>query len=207
VNDATNMKSGAATGLVQRLAALLRTRERQFWFLQTLGWGTFFVAAYLGALAAEKPVSYNQLIIVAAASGYVLSLVLRYVYRLLWQRSPTVFITSAVLLSYLMGLVWTLLKNLVFWEVYRPDYWPDNLMSYFSGAFGSTYVFLCWSGLYFGIKYYLQLQEQTQQTLKATSAAHQAQLWLCSRRVTRCVKSARCGQHNRSDAYRPDRSS
>jgi hypothetical protein len=34
---------------------------------------------------------------------------------------------------------------------------------------------LCWSGLYFGIKYYLQLQEQTQQTLKATSAAHQAQ--------------------------------
>jgi signal transduction histidine kinase len=170
------MKSGAATGLVQRLAALLRTRERQFWFLQTLGWGTFFVAAYLGALAAEKPVSYNQLISVAAASGYVLSLVLRYVYRLLWQRSPTVFITSAVLLSYLMGLVWTLLKNLVFWEVYRPDYWPDNLMSYFSGAFGSTYVFLCWSGLYFGIKYYQMLQDQRRKTLRANALAHEAQL-------------------------------
>jgi len=35
---------------------------------------------------------------------------------------------------------------------------------------------LCWSGLYFGIKYYQQLQEQTEQTLKATAAAHQAQL-------------------------------
>jgi LytS/YehU family sensor histidine kinase len=35
---------------------------------------------------------------------------------------------------------------------------------------------LCWSGLYFGIKYYLQLQEQMEQTLKATAAAHQAQL-------------------------------
>jgi LytS/YehU family sensor histidine kinase len=35
---------------------------------------------------------------------------------------------------------------------------------------------LCWSGLYFGIKYYQQLQEQTEATLKATAAAHQAQL-------------------------------
>jgi LytS/YehU family sensor histidine kinase len=41
---------------------------------------------------------------------------------------------------------------------------------------GSFYIFLCWSGLYFGIKYYQQLQEQTEQTLKATAAAHQAQL-------------------------------
>jgi hypothetical protein len=48
-------------------------------------------------------------------------------------------------------------------------------MDFVSGILGSFYILLCWSGLYFGIKYYLQLQEQTQQTLKATSAAHQAQ--------------------------------
>ena len=41
---------------------------------------------------------------------------------------------------------------------------------------GSFYILLCWSGLYFGIKYYQQLQDQTEQTLKATAAAHQAQL-------------------------------
>lgn len=49
-------------------------------------------------------------------------------------------------------------------------------MSHFSGVMGAFYIMLCWSGLYFGIKYYQQLQEQTQQTLKATAAAHQAQL-------------------------------
>jgi len=49
-------------------------------------------------------------------------------------------------------------------------------MDFVSGILGSFYILLCWSGLYFGIKYYLQLQEQTEQTLKATSAAHQAQL-------------------------------
>ena len=41
---------------------------------------------------------------------------------------------------------------------------------------GQFYLMLCWSGLYYGIKYYQQLQEQTEQTLKAVAAAHQAQL-------------------------------
>jgi len=156
--------------------AWLGTRERQFWFLQTLGWSTFFIAAWVGALAAEKPVSYNQLIIVAALSGFLLSLMLRYVYRVLWKRSLTVFITSAVGLSYLLGLGWSVTKNLVYWKVYKPEYWPDGLMSYFSGAFGSTYVFLCWSGLYFGIKYYQMLQDQRRKTLRANALAHEAQL-------------------------------
>jgi LytS/YehU family sensor histidine kinase len=45
-----------------------------------------------------------------------------------------------------------------------------------SGTMSSFYVLLCWSGLYFGIKYYQQLQLQTEQTLKATALAHEAQL-------------------------------
>jgi LytS/YehU family sensor histidine kinase len=49
-------------------------------------------------------------------------------------------------------------------------------MDYVSGVMGSFYILLCWSGLYIGIKYYQKLQDQTEQTLKATSAAHQAQL-------------------------------
>ena len=40
----------------------------------------------------------------------------------------------------------------------------------------SVYVLLCWSGLYFGIKYYQMLQRQTERTLAANAAAHQAQL-------------------------------
>lgn len=49
-------------------------------------------------------------------------------------------------------------------------------MDFVSGVMGSFYILLWWSGLYFSIKYYQQLQEQTEQTLKATAAAHQAQL-------------------------------
>ena len=49
-------------------------------------------------------------------------------------------------------------------------------MGFVGGVMGSFYIMLCWSGLYFDIKYYQQLQDQTEQTLKAHAAAHQAQL-------------------------------
>lgn len=48
----------------------------------------------------------------------------------------------------------------------------DNI----GGVPGSFHILLCWSGRYFGIKYCQQLQDQTQATLNATAAAHQAQL-------------------------------
>ena len=40
----------------------------------------------------------------------------------------------------------------------------------------SFYLIGTWSGLYFGIKYYQMVQRQNERLLKATSAAHRAQL-------------------------------
>jgi LytS/YehU family sensor histidine kinase len=56
------------------------------------------------------------------------------------------------------------------------EWQPSTPWDYLSGVMLSFYVCLCWSGLYFGIKYYQQLQEQTERALKATATAHQAQL-------------------------------
>ena len=82
-----------------------------------------------------------------------------------------------LLTSYVVALGWRVLHNLLYWDWVKHGWRPDDdWMYYFSSVLGSFYVTLCWSGLYFGIKYYLQLQEQTEQTLKATAAAHQAQL-------------------------------
>jgi LytS/YehU family sensor histidine kinase len=109
---------------------LVRDRGRLFWILNIAGWTGYALAAWLGALAHEKPEAYFAVIFASSAVGLIITVFLRLIYRDLWNRS-----------------LWVLF-----------------------------YILLCWSGLYFGIKYYLQLQEQTQQTLAATSAAHQAQL-------------------------------
>jgi LytS/YehU family sensor histidine kinase len=48
--------------------------------------------------------------------------------------------------------------------------------SYFSGALSSTYLLVCWSGLYFGIKYYETLQKQREEALRASALAQEAQV-------------------------------
>ena len=40
----------------------------------------------------------------------------------------------------------------------------------------STYLLLCWTGIYFGIKYYESLQQQREATLRAATLAQEAQL-------------------------------
>ena len=45
-----------------------------------------------------------------------------------------------------------------------------------TGSLSTTYLLLCWSALYFGIKYYESLQQQREAALKATALAQEAQL-------------------------------
>ncbi len=163
-------------GLARGLDRLAQSRGRQFWLLQAMGWGAYFAAAYIGALAYEKPSSYLLLLIGGAVMGFVLSILLRYTYRAIWTRPPRVIVATGLAACYGLGLVWSVGKNLIYWKLYKLDYVPDSPLAYLHGTLTSTYVFICWTGLYIGIKYYQMLQDQRQQTLRANALAHEAQL-------------------------------
>jgi two-component system LytT family sensor kinase len=50
-------------------------------------------------------------------------------------------------------------------------------MAYISGIIGYSYfLFLCWSGMYFGLKFYRLLQEEKEKSIRAESQAHESQL-------------------------------
>jgi two-component sensor histidine kinase len=158
--------------------------------LNISGWTGYTLAAWLGALAHEKPESFFAVILVSAVVGLIITIFLRLIYGDLWNRSPLVLAIGMLVACYVFSIGWISLHNIMYWDWVKHGWRPDGPMGYVGGILGRFYVLLCWSGLYFGIKYYLQLQEQTQfgikyylqlqeqtqQTLKATSAAHQAQL-------------------------------
>ncbi len=156
--------------------SLLRDRGRLFWTLNIGGWLGYTLTAWLGAFAHEKPESYFAVISATAVVGFLLTLPLRSLFRQLWKRPVGVMAVAMVVVCYVFALGWRWLHNVLYWDWVKQSWQPEHLMDYVSGVMGSFYILLCWSGLYFGIKYYQQLQEQTQQTLKATAAAHQAQL-------------------------------
>ena len=155
---------------------LFRDRNRLFWILNVAGWTGYALAAWLGALAHEKPEAYFAVILAAAVSGFIGTLPLRSLYRRLWSRSVLMLGTATLVACYVIAFFWQWLRNVLYYDWVKDSWQPEHLMDYVGGVLGSFYIMLCWSGLYFGIKYYQQLQEQTEQTLKAVAAAHQAQL-------------------------------
>lgn len=153
-----------------------RNRARLFWILNIGGWAGYTIAAWLGALAHEKPESYFAVILATAASGLLATWPLRALFHRLWAKSLVVLATTMMVACYALAFAWRWLQNYLYYYWVKNDWQPEHLMDYVGGVLGSFYILLCWSGLYFGIKYYQQLQEQTEQTLMATAAAHQAQL-------------------------------
>src|SRR6185437_1589548 len=58
----------------------------------------------------------------------------------------------------------------------EPDWTFKTLFEIFASAVSTTYLLLCWSALYFGIKYYENSQKQREAALRSAALAQEAQL-------------------------------
>lgn len=156
-------------------SSLLTDRNSQFWALNLLGWGGYAATGFLGAINYQKPPAYMALLLGAALTGFLLSLPLRQICRRLWLKPGATIASMTLLCCFGLALVWRAISNYMY-RSWVEDYEITSFTDHFSGVMSSFYLLLCWSGLYFGIRYYQRLQEQTEQTLRANAAAHEAQL-------------------------------
>jgi len=158
-----------------RWGTLTVNRDQQFWLLQLLGWSGWGLGgalswAYWGATASEI-----WLFAPSAAAGLIVSTGLRYAYRAIWEAPPIPRILAVVALSYLGAGFWQFVKNAINAYVTGRVFGTD--IGYFEGILVvGFYPMLCWSGLYFGIKYYQLLQEESAKVLRVSAMAHEAQL-------------------------------
>ena len=157
------------------LSQLRSSRNVRFWSLHAAGWLAYGLAVYFGFLFYKRPAGLGPAIAVAAAGGFVLSVPMRYVYRAIWGRGERWVIPVVLATSYLTALALRIVINLdcLHFLDRKPFTSPFDL---FEGALMSTYLLLCWSALYFGIKYYESKQQQQEAVLRAVTLAQEAQL-------------------------------
>ena len=117
-----------------------------------------------------------------AVLGGTLTLGLRPFYRRLHRRevSIPVLIAVSAVCSYLLSVGWTVLHRGgvdLLWE------WVDgqpltlrSLPGLISGALFYTFIPMAWSVLYFGVKYYQDVQTERERALVAEGQAHRARL-------------------------------
>jgi two-component system, LytTR family, sensor kinase len=151
-------------------------RNALFWSLHAAGWAAYGLTQYIGGFFYPDPSSYALVWLVAAAAGFVLSAPLRYIYRGLWGRPPRTIIIGALVSCYLTALTLRMVINLSYREFVQPDWQMQTSLEIFGGAMSTAYLLVCWSALYFGIKFYESKGQQEEAMLKAVALAQEAQL-------------------------------
>jgi hypothetical protein len=162
---------------VLTLSQLRSSRNLVFWSLHAGGWLAYALAYYCGYFLFYKPpAGIGPLIAIAAVAGFVLSMPMRYIYHGIWGRGERWVIPVVLGTSYVTALALRIVINIGCQHFIDPKHSFDTLFDLFEGAIISTYVLLCWSALYFGIKYYESKQQQHEAMLKAVTLAQEAQL-------------------------------
>ena len=151
-----------------------------------LMWFHYFVIALLPILWATGTGSGPMKRMAAPMIGglvtsMLFTLILRALYRYMWDMDIVRRFIAIVIASGFAGVGWMVCRGAIFFHFFPEERKPHKeagmgLLSYFDGSLSATWVMLVWSALYFGIKYYMLLQEERQRSLKVMSMAHAAQL-------------------------------
>jgi hypothetical protein len=153
-----------------------KNRNVLFWTLHAAGWAAYGITQYVGALFYPNSASYARMWLVVTVAGFVLSSPMRYIYRRLWGEAPRTIVVGVLLTCYVTALVLRLVINLAYIKFVEPDWQVKEIFELFGGALSTAYLLLCWSGLYFGIKFYESKRQQEETMLKAVALAQEAQL-------------------------------
>lgn len=152
-----------------------------FWWLQVLGWSGFGLVSFY-ALSAYFEVSEPGTLILYEATRMAMALsmtlLVRPFYRRLWAR-PASFpaIGLACLAGSLACGVGLLVSfKLIFMRAINPLSRAGDLSTYPKTILDYSLIFFAWSVLYFGIKYWRELEAERQRRLRTQALARQAQL-------------------------------
>lgn len=161
------------------IETLSQNRNYQFWVLQFAGWMGWIILFTIRGLQFGDSAPHTYLLFLDALAGMLLTTGLRYIYHIVWNKSVITRVLTVLIASYAIAAIWQPIKNYASF-VYFDEFESVKhygMMAYFAGILGYSYfLMLCWSGLYFGIKFYQLWQEQIQWSIKAESMAHEAQL-------------------------------
>lgn len=145
----------------------------RFWVFQIVGWAGYSIATFLSITLINNEVSWPHIghICMSAVLGMLTCWPLRPLYQRtfhlpVWRRLSIA--TAAVVV---FSFIWTVLRIVVFaWIVGETAIWKEFNYWYF----GSLFVFLSWTVLFYGIKYY-ELLALEHQKLQEQSELKQAE--------------------------------
>ena len=150
-------------------------KNRAFWILQSAGWAGYFLLRGLGGLANAMGLLFVVPTAISTATGYSLTLLMAAAYRRLIRLNPLITWSCSIIIVLLASAAFSIIEVWAHATFYRQGEAPAGVQ--FFGAILLDFAILAaWSALYYGINFYLMLEEKSGQMARLEIQASSAQL-------------------------------
>ncbi len=150
-------------------------KNRAFWTLQIAGWAGYFLLRSLGGLANRMGISFILPTILVTVTGFSITLMMAQAYRAVIRMRAVWTWSITVLIVALGSVLFSAIEVWAHATFYDSGWRPQGIE--FLGAILLTIAILgAWTGLYYGINYYLMLDAQAERLERMAAQANHAQL-------------------------------
>ncbi len=150
-------------------------KNRAFWTLQIGGWAGYFLLRSLGGLANRMGIAFILPTILVTITGFSITLLMAWAYRGIIRMKPVWMWTLTLLILTFASVLFSAIEVWAHATFYEPGWRPEGI-EFFGAILLTLAVLGAWTGLYFGINYYLLLDEQAERFERMAAQANSAQL-------------------------------
>ena len=150
-------------------------KNRAFWILQTIGWSGYFFLRSLSGFANSMGWVFLIHTLLLTATGYSLTLLLASLFRRLIRMRPLWTLVLSLSAVALASMTFSVIETWSVSTFLKPDMRPVGV-EYLGALLLDFSLLAAWTALYYGINYFLLLEEQIDQREKLESQASSAQL-------------------------------
>jgi two-component system, LytTR family, sensor kinase len=150
-------------------------KNRAFWILQSAGWTGYFILRALSGVANAMGAMFVVHTLLLTATGYSLTLLMGSLFRRLITMRALYTVILSVAAVVLASAAFSIIETWSHSTFVDPGSRPAGI-KYFGAILLNFALLAAWSALYYGINYYLLLEEEIDQRSKLESQASTAQL-------------------------------
>jgi two-component system LytT family sensor kinase len=150
-------------------------KNRAFWLLQSIGWSGYFFLRSLSGFANSMGWMWLIHTLLLTATGYSLTLLMASLFRRLIKMKPLWTLLLSLGAVMLAASAFSIIETWSYATFLKPTSRPIGV-EYFGAILLNFSLLAAWTALYYGINYFLLLEDEIRQREKLEGQASTAQL-------------------------------
>jgi sensor histidine kinase YesM len=151
-------------------------KNRAFWILQSIGWSGYFFLRSLSGFANSMGWMFLVHTLLLTATGYSLTLLMASLYRRLIRMKPIWTLVLSLATVVIAAGAFSIIETWSVATFLKPEFRPEGIVQYLGAILLDFSILAAWTALYYGINYFLLLEDEIRQREKLEGQASTAQL-------------------------------